>query len=257
MIKVAVFGVPRSGTTWLGELLNSHPDLIYRYQPLFSYEFKSALNEDSTTKDVANFYEQIRGASSDFVLRERGFEKSDEPVGVVFKEVRYLHLIPLLLSAGVNVIFIRRHPVDVLNSWYQAPKEFDPDWDIREEWLRAPRKNLGRTEEFYGLSGWIRAQQILESIALNLRHRLHILEYEELRENPLPILSEVFKFLGLGFHLQSERFLIETTSIQKEGVYEVYRTKRAPLALPQPIVDLILAESEVLRYLSQKEEGGS
>ena len=124
-MKAAVFGVPRSGTTWLGELMNSHPELIYRFQPLFSYEFKSALDEDSTTEEINLFYKQIREASSDFVLRGREFAKSARPAGVLFKEVRYLHLIPLLLRSGVRVVFIRRHPVDVLNSWYQAPREFD------------------------------------------------------------------------------------------------------------------------------------
>ena len=105
-MKAAVFGVPRSGTTWLGELMNSHPELVYRFQPLFSYEFKDALNEKSSVEDVDLFYRQIREASSDFVVREGGFTKSASPAGVIFKEVRYLHLIPLLLRAGVHVVFI-------------------------------------------------------------------------------------------------------------------------------------------------------
>ena len=117
--------------------------------------------------------------------------------------------------------------------------------------MEAPSKNQGQIEEFYGLSGWVRAQRILESIAPNLRNRLCVLEYEELRENPSSTLFDVFQFLGLDFHEQSERFLHETTSIHKEGVYDVHRTKRAVLALPQDIVDSILAESEVQNYLQQ------
>lgn len=252
-MKAAVFGVPRSGTTWLGELINSHPDLIYRFQPLFSYEFKSALNEKSSDEEVGLFYRQILEASSDFVVRESDFVKSASPAGVIFKEVRYLHLIPLLLRAGAHVVFIRRHPVDVLNSWYQAPREFDKTWDLNKEWMDAPSKNQGRIEEFYGLSGWVRAQRILGSIAPNLRRRLCVLEYEELRRKPSSTLSDVFHFLGLDFHEQSKRFLHETTSIHKEGVYDVHRTKRAVLALPQNIVDLILAEGEVQKYLEQVE----
>ena len=40
MRHLALFGCPRSGTSWLGQIFNSAPDVAYRYQPLFSYEFK-------------------------------------------------------------------------------------------------------------------------------------------------------------------------------------------------------------------------
>ena len=37
MKNVAIFGVPRSGTSWLGQIFNSSPMVAYRFQPLFSY----------------------------------------------------------------------------------------------------------------------------------------------------------------------------------------------------------------------------
>lgn len=257
MTKAAVFGVPRSGTTWLGELMNSHPELIYRYQPLFSYEFKSALNEGSTNSEVETFYERIQVASSDFVLRDSGFHKLDRPTGILFKEVRYLHLIPMLLGAGVRIVFIRRNPVDVLNSWYKAPREFDPSWDIEDEWLDAPKKNMGKTEEFYGLTGWLRAQEILASISSDLRGLLHVLEYEDLREKPEEILPLVFDFLDLKFHDQSRAFLKETTTVHKDGVYDVHRTKPTLRLLPEKIAAMILARSEVQEYMETLAGGRS
>jgi hypothetical protein len=28
-----LFGMPRSGTTWLAKIIDSHPDIIYRHEP--------------------------------------------------------------------------------------------------------------------------------------------------------------------------------------------------------------------------------
>ena len=30
---VLIFGMPRSGTTWLGKLFDSHPSTLYRHEP--------------------------------------------------------------------------------------------------------------------------------------------------------------------------------------------------------------------------------
>lgn len=40
MHKIAIHSVPRSGSTWLGEILNSSANVKYCFQPLFSYKFK-------------------------------------------------------------------------------------------------------------------------------------------------------------------------------------------------------------------------
>ena len=42
-IPVAIHGVPRSGTSWIGEIINSSPNVLYKFQPLFSYALKDFL----------------------------------------------------------------------------------------------------------------------------------------------------------------------------------------------------------------------
>jgi len=39
-----------------------------------------------------------------------------------------------------NLVYIYRNPIDMINSWTLAPKEFDPAWDISEEWFSASKK---------------------------------------------------------------------------------------------------------------------
>ena len=45
MKRIAIHSVPRSGSSWLGQILNSSLKVCFRFQPLFSYAFKDYLNE--------------------------------------------------------------------------------------------------------------------------------------------------------------------------------------------------------------------
>ena len=65
-IKIALHGLPRSGTTWVGEILNSSPSTNYKYQPLFSYAHKDYLTNASTKHDIANFFERISCCKDEF-----------------------------------------------------------------------------------------------------------------------------------------------------------------------------------------------
>jgi hypothetical protein len=70
MHHVAIFGCPRSGTSWLGQIFNSAPAVQYRYQPLFSYEFKDWFGRHGIDEaSLAVFHAALREARSDFVLQ--------------------------------------------------------------------------------------------------------------------------------------------------------------------------------------------
>jgi hypothetical protein len=42
-----ISGAARSGTSWLGQILDSSPDVAYRFQPFFAYAFKNFVDFDS------------------------------------------------------------------------------------------------------------------------------------------------------------------------------------------------------------------
>src|SRR5438552_3598208 len=98
---VVIAGVARSGTSWLGEILDSSPDVAYRFQPIFSYAFKDAVNEDSTREDFERFFRGIYESHDDFLLqrdkREGGlfptFTKNPQPKYLVWKEARYQYVL--------------------------------------------------------------------------------------------------------------------------------------------------------------------
>ena len=133
MQRVAVHSVPRSGSTWLGSIFDSHPNVIYKYQPLFSYRFKEMLNTQSSKEDIQHFFLTISKTFDPFTdqieAKQKGIVpsfKKHEIKAVVYKEVRYHYILKNLLKSdrNIKVIGLIRNPFAVISSWLKAPKEF-------------------------------------------------------------------------------------------------------------------------------------
>ena len=92
MDKLAIFGVPRSGTSWLGQIFNSHPNVTMRNQPLFSYEHKGRLNETSSQKEIYSFFEEIYNSRDDFALMASEAQKN-YPIFCIYFILQYLNMI--------------------------------------------------------------------------------------------------------------------------------------------------------------------
>ena len=104
---VAIWGVPRSGTTWLGQIFNSSPKTIFRYQPLFSYTFKNRLSAQSTLGEIDLFFEELISTNDNFILngladpsekKRLNFSKNSITPHMIMKHVRYHHVINNLLD---------------------------------------------------------------------------------------------------------------------------------------------------------------
>jgi len=238
MINVAIFGVPRSGTSWLGQIFNSSQNVAYRFQPLFSYEFKNKLNVASTSDDIQDFHSKLLQAESDFVLTEKVFTKTNI-THLVWKEVRYHNLASLLLQkSDLKIIYISRDPIEVINSWYNAPREFLPNWNIREEWFYANLKNQGRAEEFYGMQGWLKAENIHNQNKFSFPDRVMIIKYSDLLSDTEGEVKKIFLWLNLKWSTSTSEY-IENTLIRTST--DVYSTRKSPakLNLPEDIISQI------------------
>lgn len=239
MENVAIFGVPRSGTTWLGQIMNSSPNVAYRYQPLFSYEFKDKLTLSSTHDEIQDFYTSLLWAKSEFVLTNNIFPKNDI-THLVWKEVRYHHLASLLLQkSDLKLLYVSRDPVEVINSWYNAPKEFHPDWDIRQEWFYGNLKNQGRAEEFYGMQGWLKAQSIYTEIKSIFPDRVMIVKYSNLRSNTEGVIKKIFSWLNLTITSSTIDFIRDTSKRISSDIYSVNK-RPAVINLPEDIIEQII-----------------
>lgn len=263
METIAIFGAPRSGTSWLGQIFNSHPDVAYRFQPLFSYAFKDRITLNSNRLDIIRFHQDLLETNDGFVLQnfnisgnkiDADFIKKD-PTHLVWKEVRYLHLMEKFLKeSDLKIIGIVRHPCAVLNSWFNAPKEFDPSWNLEEEWRQGEKKNKGRPEEFYGYIKWKEATSSFLELREEFPDRVKLLVYEELSNTTEKLTKELFSFCGLNYAEQTKKFLEKSGSTESKDPYGVYRKAHNPYSwknlLDKHIIKSVETDPEFQRYNS-------
>jgi hypothetical protein len=257
MKKIGIFGTPRSGTSWLGHIFNSHPDVALRFQPLFSYGHKGSLTTHSSAQEIRRFFEEILHSKDAFATMNSEtqknypvFKKSTLPTHIVFKETRYLHVVENILNqcSEVKIIGIARNPLAVLASWVSTPKEFDPEWDIRSEWRGAPSKNLDRPEEFFGFDKWKQSAEAFLRFERQFPQQFFLLRYDELNREPLTATKKIFDSCRLEICGQVEDFLTESKIRHDADPYSVFRANasddRWQGVLPDEIVKQIRLEIE-------------
>jgi Sulfotransferase domain len=233
MQRIAIHSVPRSGSTWLGEVFNSSYTSKYCYQPLFSYALKDFLTETSTTERIDEFFRLCAETNDDFICqsdkRKQGilprFEKRGAISHIVYKEVRYINVLHNLLrqDSSVRLVCLIRNPLAVLASWFAAPREFNPQWNRSTEWYLGTSKNRNRREEFYGFKRWMEGGRIFHSLAATYPDRVTIVRYSDLLQETDSTINGLLEFASLRRDDQTDRFLEESRSTDVDDTYSVFR----------------------------------
>lgn len=176
------------------------------------------------------------------------FEKSSSPTHIAFKETRYLHLIENMLkqSPDLKIVGIVRNPLACLASWVQAPKEFNPAWNLQQEWRSAPSKNLNKPEEFFGFDKWKEVAENFLRFEIMYPSQFKLIRYNQLNANPFDTATALFKFCDLNMHPQVAEFIAASQSVHDVDPYSVYRAKANDTqwhkVLPDDIVDAVLRD---------------
>ena len=199
------------------------------------------------------FLERLAQKKDEFLdqveMRKNGmlptFTKKDNMDTLVFKEVRYLYIIPRLLEMidDIKVVMIKRDPIAVLNSWVNAPKEFDSQWDINEEWYFATKKNRYMPENYYGYGKWKEAMAMFIEMVTLYPNKAILTEYEELNKNTIGETKRLFEFCNIDYTENTELFIEASHRNTIENAYSVYRKDgfvKKEQMLPERIKELII-----------------
>ena len=259
MKRIAIHSVPRSGSTWIGSIFDSHPNVTYKMQPLFSYAFKSALNEYSTKQEIDSFFTSLFLKQDDFLdqisPKKQGlipkFKKEKSEI-LVYKEVRYHYILENLLEkdSEIKIVGIIRNPLGVIASWMQAPREFREDlgWVIDNEWLEAPSKNLNRKEEYNGYRKWVEVSKLFLFLKEKYPKRFYLLNYDDLLNDTKKEVKDLFKFCGMSYSDQTEKFIVDSTNKNNPDAYSVFKKKSSDdqwkSILPSDIIDSIKSDDD-------------
>ena len=254
MKKIALHGVPRSGTTWVGSIFDSSENVSFKNQPLFSYAFKSRLNDSSSKLDIDCFFEDIN-ISDDYFINQLEEKKNKQiPVfkkkqltHIVYKETRYHNILKNLLKKDneIKVIGIVRNPKSVISSWYHANKEFNQcEWDLLIEWQSAKKKNLDNEHEFYGYNKWKEVSHMFIDLKERYPTQFYLIEYSKLLRETILVIKDLFDFCEISYSQQTEDFLKQSSSINANiDPYSVFRKTQNDAkwkdTLPREIIDYI------------------
>jgi hypothetical protein len=232
---ISIHGVPRSGTTWLGQIIDSVPNVRCKYQPLFSNTFKDRLSLRSTSSEISRFFDELYAIKDDFL--DRTFEKQHglhatfpikdiNPDTLVMKHVRYHYLVPHLLEMvpQLKIVAIIRNPCGVLNSWRKAPREFrSEDGLFIDEWRFASKRAMFMPEEYFGFHKWLEFTKMFIELNRLYPDKIIIVKYEHLLIQTKDEVKKIFEFLELDYTSQTEDFIRNSKTIHKNDTYSVYK----------------------------------
>ena len=264
MQKIAIHSAPRSGSTWLGEILNSSTDVKYCFQPLFSYQFKDYLDEGSSRQKIDRFFFMLSHTDDEYICqklqRKAGtlpyFNKSELPTHLIYKEVRYHHIIENLLRVNedLKMIFLVRNPIEVMNSWINAPKEFDANWDADMQLVFAELKNKGKKENFFGLDAWVQTTKLFERLAKSYCKRVVLINYSSLQSDLMHTVKNIFKFCDLELTHSTYSFLSQSLEKKVYDNYSVFRGGiKSQITLDNKIIDKItkfVSDAKLSHYIN-------
>ncbi len=230
---VWIAGVARSGTSWIGQIFNSHPEVRFRFQPLFSYEFKSQINEDSSGEEYQQFFRDLYAKESPFLTQADkvasgeypDFQKHGNETALVFKENRYLSTIEPMLrrTPCLKVVGVIRDPSAVIHSWSRNEREFPRGSVLREQWRFGQCKNEG-SQDYFGFYKWKEAANLFMDLVEKYPEQMLIVKYEQLTETPIETVASMLRHCGLALHRDVECFLNESGQQHSDSYYSVYKS---------------------------------
>lgn len=243
-------GMPRSGTSWLSQIFDSHPQVSFKLSPLFSYEFKNYLNINSRKSDWDKLFQKVFDSKDDFINQTARRASGEYPTFVkknlsrlVIKDTRYHNLMDSLLKLfpEVKVIHIIRNPCGAINSWLRAPKEFPKDLNYLDEWRTGECRKTGE-EEFWGFNDWLLLTKKYLKLEKKFPKNVKVVFYEALVENPHDNVKIIFDFVNLSVHDQTKEYIMASQNSHKKSEYAVFKNKDVAYSWRHQLDPLIIKE---------------
>jgi hypothetical protein len=216
-------GAPRSGTTWLQQILDSHPHASCKGEGLFAKELYPPLAAAMTARrkalqtkneglfkhtggyplPTAEDTEFLAGTAMLLALSQQSGTKDCQAFGEktpenVFYFARYRTLFP-----RAKFIAIARDPRDVLTSawhFFRKPAPGDDDRAAKLDFIQSALPSL--------------AEGARTMLAFGEQHpsAYRMVTYERLRDDPAPAVADLFHFLGLSDSVETVRACLAETS---------------------------------------------
>jgi sulfotransferase len=200
-------GLPRSGNTLLSAILNQNPEIYCSpLSPISSYLYNLAeenfVNEHARrTKDPTGFHSLMNGMINNY------YSHIQKPV-IIDREKCWgtpgnLNNLKYYVNNEPKIIFTVRPIIEILASFISIlPEDSYIDREMQQSgwWIKPSlSKNDNRCDYLMRPKGLI-DQTILSYEEISKKENkgiFHIVEYDELTNNPQDVMNKIYTFLGL------------------------------------------------------------
>lgn len=234
MRKLIITGMPRSGSSWLGQIINSAPQVLFRTEPLFAYRFKNIISKESSCHDINEFFETLVDVDDDFILQKENqkagyypeFEKI-QPQVIAFKTTRHHELIERYLGcvSQLDIIVIVRHPCATINSWFKSYREFQKKGCQQDQDWRTGGCRKNEIGEYWGFEDWLLTTLRYVQLAKQFPN-VRLIRYSDLVEEPTMIITDLFAALKYDLYPQTLQFLEDCHQRHDPDPYSVFKSKQ-------------------------------
>ncbi len=243
--SLLVISLPRSGSSWVGEVLGNASNSLYLREPLTQSHIASGgqLSFFEVLTNVPPY--QYRRFADDAFMAFPAFRRHIVKYShqwflndrcnrhLVVKEVNPLALDWLLNTYKPRVIFLLRHPAAVALSFFNLGWT---DVQFHERFAKNRFSEMTFSESktdanFWKQIGALQGATIqLALSALENYSDKKIVKYEALCANPLKVFRELFEFSDLCWDERIEKYIIEKSSEKHQNSNQakaVYTTSRS------------------------------
>lgn len=263
---ISLHSAPRSGSTWLQMLFECHPNVLTKYQPLFSHEFKDKISTHTTPQEFQDFINDVANSDNEFLNMKGNYHQDqnntfpsvqkNNPSTLLIKNTHSHHLTEtfIKLHPSIKIVYLIRHPCGVISSFLNNPRECRPEWKETDEWLTGRRKNNGSDHNYFGYNKWREITEMFYKLRTQYPRNIYIVVYEKLIDNHLFELNELFTWCGLDLHPNVITFFDESHTTTNESDTSVYKNKevkdRWRTQLNTGIKNYIQSDIKTMTYLN-------
>jgi hypothetical protein len=229
---ISIHSSPRSGSSWLLSIFDSHKNTKCVYQPLFSYAFKNKIDENSSQTEFDLFINNIKETNDEFCCMKTNlhtnnginkvltFEKKEKK-NVVMKHTTHHYLIEKCIDfhKDIKIIGLIRNPENVIESQMNAKHEHLKDW------LNGTDKNTAK-ECYFGFNKWLELNNYFIKLKEQYPDNVYLITYEDILKNPLKEIEKLFNFCNIELEKSTIDFIQKSTTTHDEYDYSVFKDKQ-------------------------------
>ena len=227
---VVILSIPRSGSTWVGEVLGLSASSLYLREPITQTFIKTRdsgpsffeLDEDNLPKTYESsatnalagfplFPAQITQKPNQWALTKRKHKR------VVIKEINPFMLDWLIKNFHPRIVYLIRHPVAVTDSFnrlgWNGIQQIEPR--LRKESLAKYKDQSPHTDSFWAQHGALQAI-ILNEVTEKMKDYkdFRLVQYEHLCAEPVAVFKELYAFTELEWNDTVEQNIIKRSQPQ-------------------------------------------